>query len=74
MSRLAFSQSLANSVLLVILMNIIIAFQRLHYPMEYMGAAIFLAFLLVVRLVLASRSRATRPVRAAKRSADQKVD
>ncbi len=52
----------------------IIAFQKLHYSIEYIGAAILLAFLLVLRLVLASKSKATRVVKAVKRNVEEKVE
>jgi len=65
---------LANWVLLVIMINMIIAFQKLHYNIEYIGAAIILAFLLGLRLVLASKSKATRVVKAAKRNVEEKVE
>lgn len=58
-------------VLLVIMTNMIIAFQRLNYSMEYLGGAIVLAVLLVVRMLLASKSKGARP---AKRTADAKTE
>ena len=66
---LAFSQSMANVVLLVIITNMIIALQKLHYSIEYIAAATFLGFLLVLRLVLTSR---TRTIRTAKRRVGEK--
>ncbi len=65
---------MANVILLVIIINMIIAFQKLHYSIEYIGAAILLAFLLVLRLVLASKSKATRVVKAVKRNVEEKVE
>ncbi len=56
----AFAQSMATVVLLVIMINLIIALQKLHYSIEYIGGAIFLAFLLIVRLVIASKSKAAQ--------------
>ncbi|CAF2491377.1 unnamed protein product [Rotaria sp. Silwood2] len=67
----AFSQSMANVVLLVIITNMIIAFQKLHFSMEYIGGAIFLAFLLILRLVLASKSKTAK---ATKRNLEKKVE
>jgi hypothetical protein len=42
------------------MINLIIALQKLHYSIEYLGGAIFLAILLVLRLVLASKSKARK--------------
>ncbi|CAF1073491.1 unnamed protein product [Rotaria sp. Silwood1] len=67
----AFPQSMGNMVLLVIITNMIIAFQKLHYSMEYIGGAIFLAVLLILRLVLASTSKTTKVAKAAKRSSEK---
>jgi uncharacterized membrane protein len=67
---LAFSQSVANMILLVIVTNLIIAFIKLNYSIEYIGAGIFLAFLLLLRLVLTSRSNAIRAVKTAKRNVE----
>ncbi|CAF0918737.1 unnamed protein product [Rotaria sordida] len=70
----ALSQSMANMVLLVIMISMIIAFQKLHYSMEYIGGAIFLAFLLVLRFVLASKSKAIKTAKTAKRNLERKVE
>ncbi|CAF0974205.1 unnamed protein product [Adineta ricciae] len=67
----AVSQSLGTLTLLVITTNMIITFHKLHYGVEYIGAAIFLVFLLVLRLIVASKSK---PARAVKRNVEKKVD
>jgi hypothetical protein len=71
---LAFSQSFANLVLLVIMINMTIAFQKLHYGVEYIAGAIFLTFLLVLRLVLASKSKATQAVKTVKKNVEKKME
>jgi uncharacterized protein YhhL (DUF1145 family) len=71
---LAFSQSIATVVLLVIMINMLIAFQKLNYSIEYLGGAIFLTFLLALRLVLASKSKATQAVKTAKRNVEEKLE
>ena len=71
---LAVSQSLATMALLVIMGNMIFTLQKLHYKTEYVGAAIVLAVLLVLRVIFASKSKATQPAQAAKRNVEKKVD
>ncbi|CAF3338390.1 unnamed protein product [Rotaria socialis] len=70
----AFSQSMSNVVLLVIVTSFLVAFQKLKYGTEYIVAAIFLAFLLVLRLILASRSKKTRNPTGARRKVENKVE
>lgn len=65
---------MANMILLLIMTNMIIAFQKLHYNIEYIGAGIFLAFLLLLRLIIASKSKATKVVKTAKRNIETKVE
>jgi len=48
----------------------IFAFQRLNYSLEYIGGAIFLVFLLILRFILASKSKATKVVKTAKRNVE----
>ncbi|CAF1058474.1 unnamed protein product [Adineta ricciae] len=67
----AVSQSLGTLALLVIMTNMIITFHKLHYGVEYLGAAISLVFLLVLRLIIASKSK---PARTVKRNVEKKVD
>ena len=54
--------------------NMIIAFQKLHYNIEYIGVGIFLVFLLILRLIIASKSKATKVVKTAKRKLEEKVE
>ncbi|CAF1535155.1 unnamed protein product [Rotaria magnacalcarata] len=70
----AFSQLMSNVVLLVIITNFLIAFQKLNYGIEYIVAVIFLALLLVLRLILASRSKKTRNPTGAKQKVENKVE
>ena len=65
---------MANVVLLVIMTNMIISFQKLHYNIEYIVGGVFLAFLLVLRLVLVSKSKATKSVKTAKKNVEAKVE
>ncbi|UJR38116.1 hypothetical protein I4U23_030796 [Adineta vaga] len=65
------SQSLGTLVLLVIMTNMIIAFHKLNYSIEYLGAAVFLTFLLLLRLIFASKSKASRVV---KQNIEKKVE
>jgi uncharacterized membrane protein len=58
-------------ILLVIITNAIITFQKLHYGFEYMSIALFIAFLLVLRLVLVSKSKA---IKVAKKNVETKVE
>jgi hypothetical protein len=53
--------------------NAIITFQKLNYSIEYIGAAILISFLLVLRLVLVSKSKATQVVKSAKNKIEKKV-
>ncbi len=68
-----FSQLLANIILLAIMTNAIITFQKLNYSIEYIGASILISFLLVVRLVLVSKSKAKQAVKTAKKKVEDKV-
>jgi len=52
----------------------IIAFQKLHYSIEYIGGAIFLIFLLILRIILASKSKATQVVKTTKKNLETKVE
>ncbi|CAF1021836.1 unnamed protein product [Adineta steineri] len=70
---LGFSQTLATIVLLMIMTNATITFQKLNYSIEYIGAAIFISFLLVVRLVLVSKSKAKHAIKATKEKIEKKV-
>jgi hypothetical protein len=52
----------------------IISFQKLNYSLEYIVGAIFLVFLLVLRLVLASKSKAAQAVKIVKKNVEKKVE
>lgn len=56
------------------MINMLIAFQKLNYSIEYLGGAIFLTFLLALRLVLASKLKATQAVKTAKRNVEEKLE
>jgi hypothetical protein len=71
---LGFSQTLANIVLLGIMTNAIITFQKLNYSFEYTGVSIAIAFLLVLRLILVSKSKAKQVVKSAKKKLEKKVE
>jgi len=71
---LGFSQTLANIVLLGIMTNAIITFQKLNYSFEYTGVSIVILFLLVLRLVLVSKSKAKQVVKSAKKKVEKKVE
>jgi len=71
---LGFSQTLANIVLLGIMTNAIITFQKLNYSFEYTGVSIAISFLLVLRLVLVSKSKAKQVVKSTKKKVEKKVE
>lgn len=50
--------------------NVIYTFHKLNYGMEYMAGAIVLTILLLVRMILASKSKA---VKSAKQKVEEKV-
>ncbi|CAF1258248.1 unnamed protein product [Rotaria magnacalcarata] len=68
---LSFAQSLANIILLMIMTNAIITFQKLNYSIEYTGVSIFISLLLVLRLILASSG--SKPKQSVQAKADKKV-
>ncbi|CAF0989976.1 unnamed protein product [Adineta ricciae] len=47
----------ATIVLMMLMTNALITFQKLNYGLDYIGSVIFMLFLLVIRLVLASKSK-----------------
>ncbi|CAF3685498.1 unnamed protein product [Rotaria sp. Silwood1] len=59
-----FFSTLANLILLMVMINAIITFQKLNYPMEYIGVLICISFLLLLRLVLASRSKVKQSIKS----------
>ncbi|CAF1238630.1 unnamed protein product [Rotaria sp. Silwood1] len=61
---LGFFSTLANLILLMVMINAIITFQKLNYPMEYIGVLICISFLLLLRLVLASRSKVKQSIKS----------
>lgn len=61
-SILGFGTTLATIVLLMVMTNAIVTFQKLNYTIEYIGTFIFISFLLVLQLVLATRSKKHKPV------------
>jgi len=63
-----------NIVLLGIMTNAIITFQKLNYSFEYTGVSIVILFLLVLRLVLVSKSKAKQVVKSAKKKVEKKVE
>jgi hypothetical protein len=71
---LGFSQTLVNIVLLGIMTNAIITFQKLNYSFEYTGVSIAIVFLLVLRLVLVSKSKVKQVVKSAKKKVEKKVE
>ncbi|UJR08171.1 hypothetical protein I4U23_012444 [Adineta vaga] len=66
-------QTLATIVLLAVMTNAIITFQKLNYGLDYIGSAIFMAFLLVIRLVLVSRSKAKDAIKTVKTKVEKKL-
>lgn len=56
--------------LLVIMINAIITFQKLHYGAEYMLGGIVLTFLLFVRLMLGLKSKAKQTVKNVKQNVE----
>jgi len=70
---LGFSQTLANIVLLGIMTNAIITFQKLNYSFEYTGVSIAISFLLVLRLILVSKSKAKQTVKTVKKKIEKKT-
>jgi len=48
----------------------IYALQKLNYSFEYIGVAIFLVVLLILRFILASKSKATKLIKTAKRNVE----
>jgi len=71
---LGFSQTLANIVLLALMTNAIVTFQKLNYSLEFIGVSIFITFLLVLRLVLASKSKIKQEVTAVKKKVEKKLN
>ncbi|CAF1165392.1 unnamed protein product [Rotaria sp. Silwood1] len=63
---LGVSQTLANLILLIVMTNAIITFQKLNYSIEYTGTFMFISFLLLLRLGLASRSKVEQSVESTK--------
>ena len=53
--------------------NAIITFQKLNYSIEYIGASIFISFLLILRFVLVSQSKAKQAVKSAKKKVEEKI-
>ncbi|CAF3086417.1 unnamed protein product [Rotaria socialis] len=68
---LSLAQSLANIILLIIMTNAIITFQKLNYSIEYTGVSIFISLLLVLRLILASSG--SKPKQSVQAKAEKKV-
>ncbi len=54
--------------------NMVISFQKLHYRIEYLAGAILLIVLLLLRLYLASKSKATQAVKIAKQKVEKKME
>jgi hypothetical protein len=65
-----FAQTLANIILLAVMTNAIITFQKLNYGVEYLAASIGIVFLLVVRLVLVSKSKGKQIIKTVKKKAE----
>ena len=65
-----FSQTLANIVLVGIMTNAIMTFQKLNYGLEYVVTAILIAFILVLRLAFASRATGGHTAQKPKRKAE----
>ena len=53
--------------------NVIYTFHKLNYSVEYMAVAIVLTSLLVLRMILALKSKATQAVKSAKQKVEEKV-
>jgi hypothetical protein len=58
----------------MIMTNAIITLQKLNYSLEWIGGSIFLSFLLAIRLVLVSQTKAKQAVRSAKSKIEKKVE
>jgi len=67
MNFLGVFSTLSTIVLLGLLTNAIITFQKLNYNLEFIGTAIFLSFVLVIHLVLVSRSKVKQVVKSNKK-------
>ena len=70
LSSQGFSQTLANIVLVGIMTNAIMTFQKLNYGLEYVVTSILIAFVLVLRLAFASRVTAGQTAQSTKRKAE----
>ncbi|CAF2566633.1 unnamed protein product [Rotaria sp. Silwood2] len=71
---IGFLQTLSNIILMVIMTIAIITFQTLNYPMEYMGVLICISFLLLLRFVLASRSKVKQEIKSIQTKVENKAE
>lgn len=53
--------------------NVIYTFHQLNYSVEYMAGAIVLTSLLLLRMILATKSKATRVVKRVKQEKEEKT-
>ncbi|CAF0831465.1 unnamed protein product [Rotaria sordida] len=71
---LGFSQTLATLVLLMVMINAIVTFQKINYPIEYTGIFVVVSLLLLLRLGLTARSTVKQTVKSTKAKIEKKVE
>ena len=70
---LGFFEPLVIVILSMIVLNAIITFHKINYPIEYIGGSIFVLILLLSRLVLGLRSQHKKSIQPTERKAKDKV-